>query len=383
MFKQLPRWITAASLALVATASHADIDSIKSALCPSADIWGASFFQKICWSQFYPIRMAGIDLFKNIAPSGANRQPLAVCPGDLSKGELPMVGYTIGHWRPVRIIENPRKEWCLMSLGGIDMSGSSSMANQLKAASACVAEQGDGISTSNVNYYYADLLAMFDMMASPKCNPGGTISFDLAQSSAFYPTWHNGMLADALTPESAIMAVIGPYMKSVDQITTTARDESVDELWASAGDWDSIVTPTGDTLANGHNPPVIWALNSSRFLALMSRMGIQKRTVGSDTLCKAQLMPIMKKSQYRLQMLYPVPQSHGGKQPITAPVDTTNGGKQVAEFDLTSFSGKCTSAIGEHNFKSIEWRSRPVTGEDGVWMLWQWVDCAVGVTPGS
>jgi conjugal transfer pilus assembly protein TraU len=115
---------------------------------------------------------------------------------------------------------------------------------------------------------------------------------------------------------------------------------------------------------------------------MLARLGMLQQTVGNDALCGAQQMPILKKSQYMLQMLYPVPQSTGGSPAAPPPPrDSTNGGTQVEEIDLSAMSDRCTTAIGESTLKAMEYRMRPATGEDAVFLLWQWVDCCVGVTP--
>lgn len=84
-----------------------------------------------------------------------------------------------------------------------------------------------------------------------------------------------------------------------------------------------------------------------RFLAKLHWMGLERRTAGSDAMCKAQYNPMIKKSQYRWSQMYPVPEAKGWHW------------------------------SGETAFNWGEFRQRPVVGEDFDWLLWRWNDCCV------
>lgn len=377
----ISRWIAAVYLFALAS-SAAAADTIDKLTCPDANIWGASLFNNICWSQLYPIRLAGIDLFGDVAPADAVRRPVCACGGDLENGELPMVGFTAGHWRPVRIIEAIRKPWCLPSMGGIKLANTSSRGDvNLTGGALDATNAGTSTGFYNVNYYFADFLAMFNMLNASKCNPGGTVDFDLAQTSAFYPQWSNDKLGAVLNPEVSLLASIGQaLLQPVDCVSTTTSGRANDTSFLTAGCWGAMVPYTGNARP-ATSPPEMWLLSSARFLGMLSRLGMLEQTVGNEALCSAQPMPILKKSQYMLQMLYPVPQSKGGTGTLPPSSDSTNGGMQVPEVDLTDMSERCTTAIGESTLTSMEYRYRPATGEDGVFLLWQWVDCCVGISP--
>lgn len=382
MMRSIRRVMTL-SLLLFLTPVAMAVTEIDKVMCPNANIWGKTLFNNICWSQLYPIRMSGVDLFGDIGPADANRRPVCACGGNASKGELPMVGFTWGHWRPVRILEAVRKPWCLPSMGGIKLANTATRGDvNLTGGVLDYSNGGEKIGFYNVNYYFADFLAMFNMLNAPKCNPGGVVDFDLAQTSAFYPQWSKDKLAAVLNPEVALLASIGlPLLQPADCIATTTTGKALDQAFLTAGCWGAMVPFTGG-VRPATSAPEMWLLTSTRFLAMMARLGMLSQTVGSSALCGAQPMPILKKSQYMLQMLFPVPQSNGGggNQSLST-TDSTNGGTQVPEFDLADMSNRCTTVIGESTLKSMEFRMRPATGEDGVFLLWQWIDCCVGISP--
>lgn len=376
------RLVAALALVLITPTAMA-VTEIDKVMCPNANIWGKTLFNNICWSQLYPIRLAGIDLFGDIAPVDANRNPVCACGGDASKGELPMIGFSTGHWRPVRIVEAVRKPWCLPSMGGIKMANTATRGDvNLTGGVIDHSNGGTKLGFYNINYYFADFLAMFNMLNAPKCNPGGMVDFDLAQTSAFYPQWSKDKLAAVLNPEVSLLASIGlPLLQPADCLATTATGKAVDEAFLTAGCWGAMVPYTG-VVRPATSGPEMWLLTSARFLGMLSRLGMLAQTVGSGALCGSQPMPILKKSQYMLQMLYPVPQSNNGNNSAVAPAsDSTNNGTQVPELDLSDLSDRCTTTIGESTLKSMEFRMRPATGEDAVFLLWQWVDCCVGLTP--
>ena len=376
------RLIATLALVLLAPAAMA-VTEIDKVMCPNANIWGKTLFNNICWSQLYPIRMAGVDLFGDIGPQDANRKPVCACGGNPSKGELPMVGFSWGHWRPVRIVEAVRKPWCLPSMGGIKLANTANRGDvNLTGGVLDYSNGGEKMGFYNINYYFADFMSMFNMLNAPKCNPGGMVDFDLAQTSAFYPQWSKDKLAAVLNPEVSLLASIGlPLLQPADCLATTTTGNAVDEAFLTAGCWGAMV-PYAGVVRPATSAPEMWLLTGTRFLGMLSRLGMLTQTVGSAALCGAQSMPILKKSQYMLQMLYPVPQSNGGTSTGTAASsDSTNGGTQVPELDLVDLSDRCTTAIGESTLKSMEFRMRPATGEDAVFLLWQWVDCCVGVSP--
>lgn len=376
------RHVAALVLVFLAPTAMA-VTEIDKVMCPNANIWGKTLFNNICWSQLYPIRLAGIDLFGDIGPADSNRRSVCACGGNVSKGELPMIGFSLGHWRPVRIVEAVRKPWCLPSMGGIKMANTATRGDvNLTGGVIDHSNGGEKMGFYNINYYFADFMAMFNMLSAPKCNPGGMVDFDLAQTSAFYPQWSKDKLAAVLNPEVSLLASIGlPLLQPADCLATTATGKSVDEAFLTAGCWGAMVPYTG-VVRPATSGPEMWLLTSTRFLGMLSRLGMLTQTVGSGALCGSQPMPILKKSQYMLQMLYPVPQSNNGNNSAAAPAsDSTNNGTQVPELDLADLSDRCTTTIGESTLKSMEFRMRPATGEDAVFLLWQWVDCCIGMTP--
>lgn len=88
-----------------------------------------------------------------------------------------------------------------------------------------------------------------------------------------------------------------------------------------------------------------------------------------------------------MQMLFPVPESKGETPPMATPANAAGSTNpaQVQEIDPGSMNttGSCTGAIGKSTLVTGEWRSIPGTGEDYVYLIWQWVDCCAGIIGGA
>jgi conjugal transfer pilus assembly protein TraU len=133
---------------------------------------------------------------------------------------------------------------------------------------------------------------------------------------------------------------------------------------------------------------------AAKAMALTARLGISKRTLGDDAICASQPMPLIRKSMFKLQMLFPVsetslsPSTPGAPPSITdppqqVPLGDASGG-QVGQANPTAlesvFTGRCTHAIGAPTMRWGAWRHIPATGEDAVYLEWKWTDCCIGYT---
>ena len=77
----------------------------------------------------------------------------------------------------------------------------------------------------------------------------------------------------------------------------------------------------------------------------LNRRGLARGTMGDEALCGAPIEPFLHKSQYRMSMFYPLPETQSNH------------------------------VIGESAFRWGEWRSLPGPGEDHLYLLWRWNDC--------
>lgn len=312
--------------------------------CADANVLSGSMFADIPWNAMYPIRLAGI----NISPSGGGAPPNAtdksfcVCPDDLG---LAVPGFTQSMYEPARIIELVRKPDCMMSLGGAEMDLTSGRQyGSIGVATEQDAGQGDIPAFWNYHYYAYPLLMMLEMIVPSRCGDG-YMSMDLLYLSELDPTWGDAELAFFANPESAMFANPISLASCIVDGTAATFGKSLDELFWCAGAWGGIY-PLSGYVNNKSSIASKTSLLATRSVAALHRRMLARQTAGDEALCSAPLFPTIPKSQYKMHMMYPVPERQDAHE------------------------------IGEPALLWGEWRNIP-SKEDAVYMLWRYNDCCM------
>ena len=359
--------------------------------CPDANIFGQTLITGICWSCMFPVYLAGIEAFdgRNDRPDGANDDLACFCPGDWDTGRLPTIGFSVGMYLPSRLMESVRKPWCFPALFGADLGDARIMDSALNFGGEGpylneMSSQSDALYTWHM--YALPLMEILELMDLPQCNVDNYSSFDVMFMSEGFPHWYNEELAFLIQPEALIFG--NPIAQAAQLIDCTAAsvDDPLDEIFWTAGCWGSFYPITGHSPGGGtaQHPSLI----ASRAMFLISRLGFLKRTIGSDAMCGGERMPVLSKEQYRWQQLFPVAESSnddGGSNPPPPDIDpatevTIPDTQTTAnDFDISNVRGGCCHNFGENTMLWGEWRSRPATGEDFVFLIWRWTDCCAGV----
>ena len=203
------------------------------------------------------------------------------------------------------MVDITRTPYCMTGLGGLQL-GSSNFTN----SGTYNRSYGDRVSHNSfyhLHYYIYPLIYWLELITDLICLE--QTSFDLAYLSELDPTWNDEKLQTLLNPEAFLFA--NPIAQAACAIDCTAAtiDKPRDELFWCTGCWGNLY-PWG-----GHNADHVGGVQSSslltaRILAKMHRIGLAKSTSTSDSsingkLCKKQTSLKIKKSQYKLQMLYP------------------------------------------------------------------------------
>lgn len=362
-----------------AAAEETPLDDVS---CPNSQIMGAGLIDRICWSCLFPIALMGFDVFTlngAAAPEDRANQVLCVCGGSLEELKLPTIGFTLGYWQPARLLELTRRPYCFPGLGGLKATTSLSTAGGAAQVGILSSLEFDQETTEsdfvNIHYYAFPLFAILELLDLPSCNPDGYMTFDLLQIGEAYPNWYSDELSFLIQPESLVFA--NPFAQAAAMLECSyiaAMDEPIDDWWWTAGCW-GMVYPFSGNMPVSSQIVNNWSLAATKMLYMLGRLKMIHRTVGNDALCEAQDMPILLKSQYRMQMAFPVAETED-----TAPADGGAGGSASA-IKASSFSirKRCCHALGDSELLWGDWRSVPVTGEDAVFVLWQWVDCCLGV----
>lgn len=341
------------------------ISTPSQAMCPNAHIWGTGLVTNICWSCLFPMKLMGVaQLGSGSIPSNSADQTICFCSG--SDG-IASIGFTLGAWEPEALVELVRQPYCSPTLGGTRIRDSFKLWG--------MKDGSDGGSASNqfLNYHYFSfpLYEILQLLITPECNAGGFSDFDLLYVSEIDPTWSEDELSVFTQPEVAVAA--NPLLQAACPADCTAATLSspIDKLWWCAGCWGPLYPFTGN-VPSGGSPPRVSSLLATRALAALHRRGLAWRTTGNDVLCGGKIAPMIPRSQYKMSMLFPVPEASTTIQPPGA----GSGGSSTVPNSY-NWSQTCCHNIGVPTFLWGEWRNIPSVGEDFVYLLWRWTDCCV------
>ena len=392
-------WILCVALLSHFPPAHAELPANASDLqCPDAEILGAKLITGVCWSCMFPVYLAGFKAFdgRGDRPAGASNDRVCLCGEDLSEGKLPTVGFTVGMYVPSRLMELVRKPWCFPSLFGADM-GDANLMDGAMAFGGMGANSNKMDSESHSfwtwHLYSFPLLEILQLVNLPQCNVDNYSSFDLMFLSEAFPHWYDGELAFLVNPEALIFGNPIAQAAQLSDCTAASVSDPTNDIFWTAGCWGSHYPLTGN--AGTASAPMTASLTASRAMYLLGRLGFLQRTIGDDALCGGQKMPVLTKSQYKFQQMFPVPESNNndpgtnpappdinladvGEPPTTAEGDLDPAATKIPDFNVSNVRGGCCHNLGENTMLWGEWRTRPATGQDFVYLVWRWTDCCAG-----
>lgn len=317
--------------------SDYDAGGSPSQACPNNRVLSGKLITDICWGCLFPIKMGPVELGGGDVPGGAADDFFCSCKND--KG-IPQFGNAIGMWEPAYLVDAVRAPGCSPSLGGIILPGVNERMWGTRNNSEFSTTKK---SFTHYHFYSFPLVQMLDLYRPGICNTGGIVDFDLLYPSEMDPTWMDDELAFFTNPEATAVANIPAQSACSASSAAAAAGKNIDDLWWCAGSWGSLYPFSGHAAADGM--PRITSLTTMRGVAAQHRRGLMRKTMGSDQLCGATIEPMLPKSQYRLNMFWPV-----------------------------------AEAKDNHVFGETQWnwglnRTIPRTGEDATYMLWRWKDC--------
>ena len=312
-------------------------------VCPDAKLWSQRLFTDICWDCIFPIFIGGFPIGGNAddAPSGrAKSKFLCLCEDGGPMGIS--IGTPVGFWEPARLVELVRLPYCSPLLGGLRLQITNS---RLLGGSSQVQHDDSDLTFYNFHYFAFPLLVIMELMTIAECNADGFVDFDMMYLSELDPTWNDDELSFYTTPEVTLFANPFAQMACLGDAAMGLAGKTTDSLFWCAGNWGGLYPFTGNVLQNDSRP-LVTSLAGARAIAALHRRGLAWKTMGDDALCGGYIYPTIPKSQYRMEMFFP-----------------------VAESDDNH-------VIGETPFRWGEWRNIPGY-EDYVYLIWRWKDCCV------
>ena len=364
-------------------------------LCPDAEILGPSMITKTCWSAMFPMyiggkKVAGISKF---SPEDKNERLGCTC-GDDEFG-LPIRGVTLGLSIPKYLIETT-SAYCFPMLGGLQMGKELGLVSRFKRADEDTDETDVDSTSATVSYSWHlasfPITRMLELFSAPNCFLDGYSTFDIMWIAETIPFFYDEEDAFLAAPES--IAFANPLAQAAiiaDCIASTGW-ETMDEIFFGAGCWGGMY-PLSDNAGTMNDKVAAKSLIDVRALFLLSRIGVMTRTSGEDASCEDQPMPILKKSDFKFQRLWPNSESAsvsvdcadeslcGNDAPDPGPDPTglvnTSG---VSELTMNSINRTCTHPVGQSTLSWGKWRDAGPSGSGhAVTLVWKWSDCCVGL----
>jgi len=249
----------------------------------------------ICWSCMFPLTIGASTLLSD-GQDDIHNPPNPVC----FCNNPPRLGVSIGFWEPVRLVDVTRTPFCMVGLGG--------MAIDPGAAIPRGAQVGHDSQTRNsfyhVHWYTNPILSWLEVLLDFPCLEKGTL--DLVYLTEVDPLWADDELAAILNPEAVLFAnAPAKAACAADCIAATAGSGIANLFWC-AGCQGSIYPMTGH-VATHIGAVQASVLLTQRMTAKMHRQLATWDGAGSAALCGYQAQPIMDKTHYKLQMVYPIP----------------------------------------------------------------------------
>ncbi len=253
----------------------------------------------VCWECIFPITLGGINVTPSAKDFSTYNTPICICAGI-----PPKIGVPITFWEPARMVDVTRQAYKLVGLGGIKI-GKSHIKN--RGSVSLVSEIPSHTSFHHIHYYVYPILALLGVLTDFECVERGEL--DVAYMSEFDPLWGDDNLQNIFNPEAALFSDPLAQIACIADCTLSSLNKPSDALFWCAGCQGSLY-PFDGHVAHHVGPLQASSLLVHRCLAKLHRMGVVKG-YNQDDFCEARVMPVIKKSLYKTQIVRPIPQTHG------------------------------------------------------------------------
>ncbi len=288
----------------------------------------------LAWSSMYPITIAGNI---NVGPSKDTKKERVGGMCWCKSGLIPAAGVPVGFWEPAFLVDVTRRPFCFVGLGGLCFGK--------EGKSFGLLSHGDAKNAFyHVHLYRYPVLSLMGVMGNMACFEKD--GMDILYLSELDLLWNDDDLALLIAPESLAAASPKSQLLCAADCAAVNAGPPLDDLHWCSGCLGSVFPLTGFVMGVGSDVQAS-ALLVHRALYKAHKTGLLKGTVGYDGLCGPYPMRHMRKSQYKIQMCFPVAQ-RSSAQPL----------------------GRSDVLWGQG-------RSFPIKGEDFCYAVWRRRDCCV------
>src|SRR3989338_3130947 len=197
----------------------------------------------------------------------------------------------------------------------------------------------------HTHYYVYPLIYWLELLTDFICLEKASV--DVAFLSEFDPFWDDDDGNFILNPEVVLFANPLAQLACAGDCALSTVGFGSDTLFWCAGCHGGIYPLTG-SIAHHVGGVSSSLLITQRLLMLMHRLGVAYGTTGKEGLCDKYPMFLMKKTQYKTQMVFPTPMTNNGCHPFGRTATFWGAGVEV-----------------------------PVTSEDFCYLIWRKRNCCL------
>ncbi len=316
----------------------------------------------ICWKCLFPVRIGGRVVMNSgsmpdcISSGTGNSDDFNpdeyICSCDNSRGGKDR-GIYVSFWEPARVVEVIQKPGCFPFLFGLDFGETFAPYGAYGTRGRGREAEEGGKAFFNVRYYSFPLMWLMDLLEGGDYCTDWLNEIDLFYFTEVDPLWNDDELSAYVIPEAKIFGnEIAQAVCSVDCLKVGAAGFPSNLFFWCAGCWGSLYPFTGNTTVQD-SPVRVSSLLALRIVARLARLpvppAIEYDSSSAGAKCGGIVRPFLKKSQYKLSTIFPVPET----------------------------KGRCCHSVGASPFLWGEHRNIPGAGEHHSYLLWRKRNCCL------
>ena len=291
----------------------------------------------VCWSCIFPITIMGIEVASGEDTPNTNG-PICFCNRPFPP-YYNIPGIPISFWEPSRLVDVTRTPYCMVSLGGVMMGPNRGAIGRGSVSHAPKGHMKQ--SFYQAHWYVYPVLYWLELLTDFACME--TSQVDVAYITELDPLWNDDELSFIINPEAALFGNPIAQLACAADCALASVGFPLDVLFWCGGCQGSLYPFTGHVPA--HSSPIQASLLiTQRFMAKLHREGLLWGYIGVQGLCDKYPMPIIRKTQYKTQMTYPI-------------ASTVDGCHPLGRSDMIWSTGRTIPYVGE-DFGYLIWRKR-------------------------